>query len=66
MISNGEKLRKAKSKGREVKSEGQQWQYLAVKKLLALLRGTTSEHHGDFYFFRNRKQTSIAYKSMCK
>ena len=33
MISNGEKL----------------WNYLAVKKLLALLRGITSKHQGDFY-----------------
>ena len=34
MISNGEK-RKAKSEG--------QWHYLAVKRLLALLRGITSK-----------------------
>ena len=33
MILNGEK----------------QLHYLAVKKLLALLRGTTSKHHNDFY-----------------
>ena len=33
MISNGE----------------QQWDYLAVKKLSALLRGTTSKRHGHFY-----------------
>ena len=25
------------------------WNYLAVKKLSALLRGITSKHHGDFY-----------------
>ena len=25
------------------------WHYLAVKSLPALLRGTTSNHHGDFY-----------------
>ena len=41
MISNGEK-HEAKSKGHEPKSEGRQrWYYLAVKKLLALLRGIT-------------------------
>ena len=34
MILNGEKER---------------WQYLAVKKLSALLRGIASNHHGDFY-----------------
>ena len=32
MISNGEK----------------QWHYLAIKKLLALLKGITSKHHVDF------------------
>ena len=41
MISNGDKC--------VAKSEEQQWHYLAVKKLLALLRGITSKHHGDFY-----------------
>ena len=25
------------------------WHYLAVKKPLALLRGITSKHYGDFY-----------------
>ena len=34
--------------GCEGKSEGQ-WHYLAVKKLSALLRGSISKHHGDFY-----------------
>ena len=34
MIPNGE--------GREAKSEGCQWHYLAVKKLSTLFRGTTS------------------------
>ena len=28
---------------------GEGWHYLAVKKLSALLRGTTSEHHNNFY-----------------
>ena len=42
MIPNGEKCK--------AKSEGQQWHYLAVKKLSAFLRGLTS-------FFHNRKQT---------
>ena len=32
----------------EVKSEGR-WHYLAVKKLLALLKEITSKHYGDFY-----------------
>ena len=53
-----EKHAEAKSEGREAKfrefkakSEGkrQQWNYLAVRKLLALLRWLTSKHHGDFY-----------------
>ena len=56
MISKGEKQRKVKSegceikpKGCEAKSEGQRWHYLAVKKLSALLRRITSKHHGSFY-----------------
>ena len=28
---------------------GEGWHYPAVKKLSALLRGITFEHHGDFY-----------------
>ena len=38
------------AENREAKSEGRRWHYLAVKKLSALLRGTTSKHYGDFYF----------------
>ena len=30
-------------------TDGKKWHYLAVKKLPALLRGTTSKHDGDFY-----------------
>ena len=41
MISNGEKLRGAKSEA--------QWHYLVVKKLSALLRGFTSKNNGDLY-----------------
>ena len=48
MISNREGC-EAKSEGRVAKSDCQQSHYLAVKKLSALLRGTTSKHHGDFY-----------------
>ena len=41
---------RAKSKGRKAMSEGrQQWHYLAIKKLSALLREITSKHHSDFY-----------------
>ena len=40
IISNREK--------REARFEGR-WHYLAVKKLSALLKRTTSEHQGDFY-----------------
>ena len=29
---------------------GNGWYYLAVKELSALLRGTTSKHHTDFYW----------------
>ena len=30
-------------------TDGQKWHYLAVRSLLALLRGITSNHHRDFY-----------------
>ena len=30
-------------------SNEEKWNYLAVKKLSALLRGITSEYYGDFY-----------------
>ena len=30
-------------------TDGKKWHYLAVKCLLALLRGITSNHNGDFY-----------------
>ena len=55
MILNGEK--------REIKSEGQKWHYLAVKKVSPLLRGMTSKRCGNFYclnclhFLQNKKQT---------
>ena len=54
MIPNG--------KGCQGKSEGR-WHYLEVKKLSALLRGTTSKSNGEFYClnclhsFRTKKQT---------
>ena len=50
---------------REANTEGR-WHYLTVKKLLTLLRGVTSKHHGDFYClncFRSlqqKKETWIA------
>ena len=30
-------------------TDGKKWHYLAVKSLLPLLRGITSNHDGDFY-----------------
>ena len=30
--------------------EKEDWHYLAVKKLFALLRGITTEHDGDYYY----------------
>ena len=32
-----------------ITDDGERWHYLAVKNLPALLRGITSNHHGDFY-----------------
>ena len=49
MIPNGI-IRKAKSEGREAKSEGQRLNYFAVKKLPTLLSGITSKNYSYFYF----------------
>ena len=50
MIPNGEGrvrskilVTQAKSEGHEAKSEGQKWHYLAVKKVLAIVKGITSK-----------------------
>ena len=32
-----------------ITDKNNRWHYLAVKSLAALFRGTTSNHHGDFY-----------------
>ena len=32
-----------------ITDDSNRWHYLAVKDLPALLRGITSNHHGDFY-----------------
>ena len=32
-----------------ITTDGKRWHYLAVRSLPALLRGITSNHHGDFY-----------------
>ena len=32
-----------------ITDDGKKWHYLAVRSLPALLRGITSNHHGDFY-----------------
>ena len=56
MTSNGEKRQQsktlathAKCEGREAKSAGRLWHYLAVKKPSALFRGRKSKHYSDFY-----------------
>ena len=33
----------------KISDKNNRWHYLAVKSLPALFRGTTSNHHGDFY-----------------
>ena len=38
-----------KSEGHKAEVRQQQWHYLAVKKLSALLRGITLKNNGDFY-----------------
>ena len=51
MIPEGEGREcETKSKGCKAKSDGQQrWNYLAIKRLSALLKGITSQYYGDFY-----------------
>ena len=34
-----------------IAGDNNRWHYLAVKALSALLRGTTSNHHGDFFVY---------------
>ena len=61
MISNREKLRKAKYKGK-------QWHYLAVKKLSSLLRGIMSKHFyflNCFHSFRTKNKFQ-SLKEVCK
>ena len=50
MISNGEIREQWETLATQAKSEGQWWNYVAVKKLSALLSGITSKHHGYFYY----------------
>ena len=33
-------------------TDGKKYHYLAVKKLSTLLRGITSNNHGDFYYLK--------------
>ena len=57
--------------GCKAKSEEQRWNYLAVKKLSALLRGMTSKINGDFYClnclhpFRTKNRLE-SHKKVCK
>ena len=51
---------------------GEGWYYLQVKKLLALLRGTTSKNHSDFYclsclhYFATEKKNRESHKKYTK
>ena len=44
-----------------ISDDGNRWHYLAVKSLPALLRGITSNHHGDFV---THTQHIINFKNM--
>ena len=39
--------------------EKEGWYYLAVKRLLALLRGIISKHKGDFYCLNCKKKVNL-------
>ena len=51
--------------------DGEEWHYLAVKKLSALLRRVTSKHNSDFYClnplhsFATKKKLE-SHKKVCK
>ena len=43
-------------------SDGENWHYLAVKSLLRLLRGISSNHDGDHYclnFYRTENKLNV-------
>ena len=70
MVPNGKK-REANSEGREAKSEGQRWHYLAVKNLSPLLREIISTNNDDFYclnclhFFKIKNKLEL-HKKVCE
>ena len=53
-----------------ITNDNENWHYLAVKSISALLRGITSNHNGDFYClncfhsYTTKKKTNL--KSMKK
>ena len=52
-------------------TDGKKWRYLAIKKLLALFRGITSNNNGDFYCISSlhsfRTGTKIkGHENVCK
>ena len=53
------------SKKRKAKSEGW-WNYLAVTKLSALLRGTTSKYNADFYCLNLLHSKLESHKKVCE
>ena len=46
--------------------EKEDWHYLAVKKLLTLLRGITSKHHSDFFHYFPTKNKLESHEKTCK
>ena len=50
LYAKKEKIYLAYVSKHRMKKDEEGWNYLAVKKLSALLRGITSKHHGDFYY----------------
>ena len=53
-------------------NDGEKWHYLTVKNLSGLLRGITSNHHGDFYClncfrsYRTKRKLELHKKNMGK
>ena len=47
-----------------INSNKEKWHYLAIKKILGLLREITSKHHGDFYCVEQKKNLNYIQKSV--
>ena len=66
MISIRDKSERSETLATPDNFKGGQLHYLAVKKLPALLRGTTPKHHGDFYCLNSLHSCAQLHKIVCE